>query len=382
MSEFRVATLVDARLIRRRNRLSLWKLLHAGCVGIVAVLVLALALISAPPNAVRADDPPQSGANLQVPDAANQSAFAAGIRRTFQNQYNRMIKLANELIENPDSPRTREDPTQALPGRRVSRRVDDLDQLGNLEDQLAIQKTRLEAAKANLLRSQLSRELAELALTEYEQATFVQEKAALDEEIRIFKDELEKARAHVPVAKDQLARIMLTSQRSSSDLANEFDYTSEALAAELGEMKAKLVLEQTESKLKVFLEYTKPFRTSNLGSDVERAKSDEHAKHATLALEKFKLTKLERLIKARDLPSAQRDSRNVHDRHALALLDRTIPIEERLRTKIEQLTEAVKLDQPLRKEIQDLSDQLQALVDQAEIDHSSAQFDKLKRRSQ
>jgi hypothetical protein len=382
MSESRVAEVVSPVPIQRRNRYSFSNPLRAACAGIVAVLLLAFAFTSAPPKSVRADDGPQSGQKVQAPDSAESSTFKVEIQRNLKKQYDRMINLANELIDNPHSPSNREDLTQASPLGPLALWAHNLDQLDNLEDQVPIQKSRIEAVNADLRTARLKREIAELALTEYEQGIFAQEKAAAEDEIKIAKDELEKARANIPVARDRLVRIRLAAKGSTSDLNNEFVFTGRETSAQLSVRKAEFVLEQAESKLKVLLEYTKVVRIKYLQSDVEKTRSNELARKATWQLEESRLKKLERLIKARDLPSAQSASRILHHRQALAVLDRAIPIEERLRTKMEQLTKDEKSAQPLRKEIQDLSDQLRALVDQAEIEHSAAQFDTLKTRFQ
>ena len=62
-----------------------------------------------------------------------------------------------------------------------------------------------------------------------------------------------------------------------------------------------------------------------------------------------------------------------HERRILALLDRAIPLEEQVRAKLFHLTKNSKADQALLEEIDDLTNQLQALVIQAENEQARAE---------
>ena len=66
------------------------------------------------------------------------------------------------------------------------------------------------------------------------------------------------------------------------------------------------------------------------------------------------------------------------DRQALTSLDRAIPIEEQIRTKLEQLKKNEKRDDSLEKEIHGLANQLQALVEQTHEEKAAAEWAKLK----
>jgi len=318
-------------------------------------MLLALALISAPPQAVRGGDDPRSGQKVQAPNAGDQSGFAAEIKRTLKKQHDRMTDLANQLIGGPD----------------VSE---------DLDGQLAVQQIKIESAKASLQIAVLTREVAEIALIEHEQGIFVQEKAATEAELKLARSDMERARPQIQIAKDRLVQIKQTSQGSTSDIANEFRFNDQVVIAELEVTNAGFAIEQAESKLKVLLEYTKPKRVNELRSNVEKARSDELAKRATWSLEQSRLQALQRMIDGRAPGARGKKARDLLDRQALVSLDRAIPIEEQIRTKLELLTKSGRPDDPLRNEIQDLTNQLQALVDQAEIERSGARFDKLKTR--
>jgi len=315
----------------------------------------ALALNSAPPQAARGGDDPRAGQKVRAVDPASESGFAAEIRRTLKNQHDRMIDLANQLVGTADGPE-------------------------DLEGQLAIQQTRIESANASLQSAALTREVAEMALNEYEQGIFVQKKAATEAELKLAGSDLDRAQRQIQIAKDRLALTSNQAAGSTSDIAIGFRFSDQVVIAELEAKKAGFAVEQAKSKLKVFLEFTKLQRVKELNSAVEKAKSDELAKRATWSLEQAKLKRLQREIDGRAPGARERKARDLLEREALVSLDRAIPIDEQIRTRLEQLTKSGKPDDPLRKEIQELTNQLQALVDQAEIERSAARFDKLKTR--
>jgi len=318
-------------------------------------MLLALALISAPPQAVRGGDDPRSGQKALAGDPSSESGFAAEIRQALKKQHDRMIELANQLI--------------GCAG--VSE---------DLEGQLTIQQTKIESAKASLQSAALTREAAEMALIEYEQGIFVQEKAATEAELTLARSDLERAQRQIQIAKDRLAQTSKQAASSTSDLAIGFRLSDQVFIAELEANKAELAIGQAKSKLKVLLEFTRVQRVEQLRSTVETAKSDELAKRATWSLEQGKLRRLQREIAGRAPGAREKKARDLLDREALVSLDRAIPIDEQIRTRLEQLTKSGKADDPLRKEIQGLTNQLQALVDQAETARSAARFDKLKTR--
>jgi len=318
-----------------------------------ATLILTVALVSAPSKPVRADGGLQ--VNRSGPGPAGQSGFVAEIQWTLKKQHDRMINLANQLMGRSDG-------------------------LDKLEDQLVNQQIKTESAKANFANAELTREVAEIAVVEYEQGIFFQDMAVAQGELRLARSDLERARDSIEIANDRLAKIKQASKGSTSDIANESMFADSLVNAERRLPKSELAIRQAESKLKRLLEYTKPKRVKELRSEVEKARADELAKRAGQELEKSKLKGLQAAIKTRDRSAREREARDLLDRQALAALDRAIPIEEQVRTKLEQLIKNGKPDDPLRKEIQDLTNQLQALVDQAESDRSAARFDELKTR--
>jgi hypothetical protein len=163
----------------------------------------------------------------------------------------------------------------------------------NLEDQVEIQKTRVEMVKAKLANAQLERERAELMLEEYEKAGFAGDKSALEDEIEVARAEFEAAKKHVPEAKDWSEQIHRASKGTSSDLFSEFRFEDQAAIAQMEASKARLALKQLQWQLKKLLEYTKPQHTKELRAAVERAKSVEMAGQAQVRLSQSRLTGLQ-----------------------------------------------------------------------------------------
>jgi len=320
-----------------------------------ATLILTVALLCSQSKSVRADAGLQPSPIGQASGPAGHPDFAAEIRWTLKKQHDQMIDLANELIGQSDG-------------------------LDKLKDQLVNQQITVESAKANFSNAQLTREVAEITVTEYEQGIFLQDEAAAQGDLKLAQSKLSRARDSIEMAKDRLAVIKQASKGSASDIANEFTFADILLNAERRLPGSELAVAQAESKLKILVEYKKPKIVKELRSEVEKARSDELAKKAAWELEQSKLKLLEAAIKARERPSRERQARELLDRQALASLDRAIPIEEKLRTKLEQLTKNGNPDDPLRNEIQDLTNQLQALIEHAEAARSADRFDELKAR--
>jgi len=349
------ATIVDLRETQKRIRRPPSACFKLTGMAAVATLILTIALVSAQSKPARAGGGLQASSNVQAPVPAGQSAFAAEIGLTLKKQHGRMINLANQLIGRSDG-------------------------LHKLEDQLVNQQITVASAKAIFSNAELTRTVAEIAVIEYEEGIFLQDRAVAEAVLKLAQSDLERARDSIEIAKDRLAKIKQASKGSTSDIVNEFAFADILMNAERRLPRSELAVRQAEAKLKMLVEYTKPKRVKELRSEVETARSDELAKRAGQELEKSRLKGLQAAIKERDRAARERQARELLDRQALAALDRAIPIEEQIRTKLEQLIKNGKPDDPLRKEIQDLTNQLQALVDQAESDRSAARFDEIKVR--
>lgn len=152
----------------------------------------------------------------------------------------------------------------------------------SLRDQLTNQKIATQGAEAAYQNAKLTREVAEIAVKEYKEGIYIQDKATIMGEIKLAESDLARAADRV-------------------DWANrmyEKGYVSKAqkVSEELNYQKAKFSLEQAQSKLDVLETYTMGKTIKELESEVEKARSDELAKKQTYELEKDKEAKLERQI--------------------------------------------------------------------------------------
>lgn len=151
-----------------------------------------------------------------------------------------------------------------------------------LRDNLTNQKISTQEKDAAYQNAKLTREVAEISVTEYIEGTYKQERATMEGDISLATSDLVRADDRVIWATKMY----------------EKGYVSKAqkVSEELTRQQAFFKKEQSESKLKVLEKYTKPKTIKDLTSEVEKAKSDELAKQQTFELEKSKEAKLERQI--------------------------------------------------------------------------------------
>jgi HlyD family secretion protein len=152
----------------------------------------------------------------------------------------------------------------------------------SLKDQLVNQKITTKSADANHENAKLTREVAEIAVVEYEEGIFKQDLATVEGEIKLAESDLSRS-------EDRLDWARRMFEKGYVSIATK-------ISEELTLKKAKFALEQAESKKKVLVDYTKGKTIKELKSDVEKARSDELAKNATFELELSKEKKLERQI--------------------------------------------------------------------------------------
>ena len=172
-------------------------------------------------------------------------------------------------------------------------------------------------------------------------------------------------------AKERLAKIKEVSKGATGDLANEYMFEDRVIAAELEARKAEFAVELAASKLKVLTNYTKPKTVKELKSEVERARSNELSKKAIWEIELVKSNRAQRIASKKDLPAAEK--------RMLGLLARGVSIDDSIRAKLEQHTKNGKPDDASAKIIEDLTNQLELIVERAEEERAAAQLDRLKR---
>ena len=147
-----------------------------------------------------------------------------------------------------------------------------------LAQQLATRKAR---ALAEIAR--WTRELAEIAVAEYEQVSYPRDLDKVEGEIMRAAADLKRAEDRLDWARRMWEKGYITQAQKTSE--------------ELNFQKARFSLEQAESKHHVLLDSTKDKTLKELRSEVEKARSDELAKEATWSLEKLKESKLARQLK-------------------------------------------------------------------------------------
>jgi RND family efflux transporter MFP subunit len=152
----------------------------------------------------------------------------------------------------------------------------------SLKDQLVNQKITTKSAEANYENAKLTREVAEIAVVEYEEGIFKQDLATVEGEIKLAESDLSRSEDRLDWARRMYDKGYVSMATKVSE--------------ELTLKKARFALEQAQSKKKVLVDYTKGKTIKELRSEVEKAKSDELAKKATYALEDSKEKKLERQI--------------------------------------------------------------------------------------
>lgn len=151
-----------------------------------------------------------------------------------------------------------------------------------LRDQLNNQKITTQGAEAAYQQSKLTREVAEIAVREYEEGIYTQEKATINGEIKLAESDLARAEDRVAWSNKMFKKGYVSMAQKVSE--------------ELNYQKAQFSLEQAQSKLRVLEEYTKAKTIKELKSDVEKARSDELAKEQTLQIEREKEAKYEKQI--------------------------------------------------------------------------------------
>lgn len=137
-------------------------------------------------------------------------------------------------------------------------------------------------AEANYRQARLTREVAEIAIVEYEEGIFMQDLATINGEIALARSDRQRAEDRL----DWAQRMFLKAYVSKATLVSN----------EMNLKKARFALEQAEAKKKVLIEYTKQKTIKELKSEVEKARSDELAKQASWDRERRKELELGREV--------------------------------------------------------------------------------------
>ncbi len=153
-----------------------------------------------------------------------------------------------------------------------------------LRDTLTNQNITTQQAQASYQQALLTREVAEYAVKEYLEG--------------IFKQDLETKKGDVGRARSDLERANDRLKWSKSMREKGFVSRATNIADELAVERAKFDLEQAQTQLEVLEKYTKAKQIKSLNSDVEKARAGELSKQSTWELERAKVAKLERQLRA------------------------------------------------------------------------------------
>ena len=227
------------------------------------------------------------------------------MRRTLKEEDDRLIVLAKQVLAEPDAP-------------------------GSLEDQILNMFITVKSAEANYLNAKLTREIAEIAVKEYTEGVFVQDLQTVEGEVLLARSALERGRDLVEVAKERQARIKEVAKEDTAfGRMLNYDYSDRIFLAMLEAGKRKYRSKWPRARRRFCWNTPRKSELKELESDVKKAHSDELAKQATWELEKAKLDKMQKAVKA-PWPAS-----NIGKR-LLALLDRAIPIQEQAHAKLER----------------------------------------------
>jgi HlyD family secretion protein len=138
-------------------------------------------------------------------------------------------------------------------------------------------------AEAAYAQARLSREVAEIAVREYEEGTFKQNLETVNGDIALAEVEFQRASDRLDWAKKMAERKYVSPGQVTSD--------------ELTLQKARFAVEQHRTQKKVLVEYTRSKTLKELRAEVEKARSEELSRKAKHELEKAKEEKLRRQLK-------------------------------------------------------------------------------------
>ncbi|MGP0068612.1 MAG: sigma-70 family RNA polymerase sigma factor [Isosphaeraceae bacterium] len=150
-----------------------------------------------------------------------------------------------------------------------------------IQDQLLGQRVVVESARAEYQNARLTREVAEIAVVEYQEGIFLSELQDIVGDIQIAEAELDLAEVELRAAK-------LIVPESAKGLGVK--------RAELDVFRAKIAIKKAKARRSLLVDYTKPRTIKQLKAEVEKARGDELSKQSIWDLEKTKQARLERQI--------------------------------------------------------------------------------------
>src|SRR5262249_22582908 len=150
-----------------------------------------------------------------------------------------------------------------------------------------------EAAYQN---DKLAREVAEIAVVEYDQGIYPQDQKTLRDQIAAAQSAVQKAETRRERIRRARQRIAMAN--AAAEILAELDVDDRLDAAEEAVGREKKAVEVARNKLEVLEKYTHAKTLKELKSEVEKRKTDELAKQPAWELEKRKEAKLRSQIES------------------------------------------------------------------------------------
>ncbi len=333
---------IDGRTSKSRSP-RVWKI---GAATAVALATMSAAVWFGQVSPARAEGvTEQAPANKQAGLPADLARFVTEIDRRLRGCHERIVDLAKPLMES-------------------------LSARNSTQSELLNQQITVSSAKGNFGNATLNREVAEIAVVEYEEGIFKRDQAMILGEIKLAESDVLRAKDTIEVMKTRLAKIKEVSKGSAAEVALEYQYEDKIADAERREPTARLALEQAESKLKILQEHAKPKTVKDLKSAVEKDRADELSKKATWESETAKLNRIQAASRNK-VASASTKARS-------ASLERVFSVDEKIRGQIAELMKTGKLDDGGRKVLLDLTNELEGAVEHVEAEQAAAQVDRVK----
>ena len=176
-----------------------------GCSRLGATLTGALVMIGFAAWIVR--ESPARGGGIGLEAEGQAQPAVSGERERFVAEVERRLKACHERI--------------AALGSSVIAEIDDQSRAAKEAMNL---ETGVQSAESQYMQAKLEREVAEIAILEYEQGIYVQDEATARGEIKLAETELKRALDRIDLVKERLTKIKGASKGSAADVALEYAY--------------------------------------------------------------------------------------------------------------------------------------------------------------
>ncbi len=266
-------------------------------------------------------------AQLVPPEVAG---FLAGVERRHRDSLATLTRLARPLLDRVKEPSA-------------------------IRDSLTKQQVVVASARSNAATATLVREIAEIAVREYEEGIFKQDEATAQGDVVLAEGELGRATDRNEFAKQHAGEFRAKAKVILDEAA--FKMLADVIGAELEQKRAAHAVERVQAKLKRLREYEKPRRIKELRRDVEKARSAELAGKGALTLEQAKENRI--------LAQTNRPGLSERERQLLATLAQCGQLELKLAAYVKTMASGRDTGEKTRKTIELGAHELEILVARA-----------------